>query len=359
MSTHTAIATTSKGHFDAIQVPTETPGEGEILIKVAYASVISFDAYVVDRAFYVQNYPWTLGFNASGIVESVGDHVFDLQVGDRVAAFGMGPSRNKSLQEYCIQPRAAVAKIPNSLPLEQAATIPDNFVTTFYALFHRLGLPVPSKFPDTDPPLATTPILIYGAGSTTGQYAIQHLRLAGYKNIIATASPIHHDYLRSLGAAHVFDYHSSTLVNDIAQLVGGDGKVTLALDCIAATSTLEILTQIMGQPSKLAILLPVKEGSRITGSVEEAFYLEVPKDKVHFPEGVEIVRIQAHLYIQDEYLKNNLMPKILPHLLELGYIKGNKIRLLNEGSLKERVATALDFHRQNKLSGDKIVVKID
>ncbi|KAF8955135.1 chaperonin 10-like protein [Flammula alnicola] len=358
MGTHTAIATTSKGHFDAIQVPTETPGEGEILIKVAYASVISFDVCVVDRAFYVQNYPWILGFNAAGTVESVGDHVSDLQVGDRVAAFGMGKSRNRSLQEYCIQPRAAVAKIPHSLSLEQAATIPDNFVTTFYALFLRLGLPVPSKFPDTDPPLSMSPILIYGAGSTTGQYAIQHLHLAGYRNIIATASQHHHDYLRSLGATNVFDYHSSTLVNDIAQLVGGDGKVPLALDCIATTSTLEVLTKIMSQPSKLAILLPVKEGSKLTGALEDALYPDVPKDKVQFPEGVEILRIQAHLYIQDEYLKNNLMPKILPHLLEHGYIRGNKVRLLDEGSLKERVATALDLHRQNKVSGDKVVVKI-
>lgn len=53
------------------------------------------------------------------------------------------------------------------------------------------------------------------------------------------------------------------------------------------------------------------------------------------------------------------MPKILPQLLEKGYIQGNKIIMLNEGSLTERVAKALNLHRQNKLSGDKIVVKID
>lgn len=87
MRSHTAIATTSKGNFGAIQVPTESPGEGEVLIKVAYAAVISFDAYVVDRAFYVQSYPWVLGFNASGIVKSVGDDVSDLKVGDRVRLF--------------------------------------------------------------------------------------------------------------------------------------------------------------------------------------------------------------------------------------------------------------------------------
>lgn len=117
-------------------------------------------------------------------------------------------------------------------------------------------------------------------------------------NIIATASRHHHDFLRSLGATYVFDYHGSTLADDIAQLVGGDGKVPLALDCISTTTTLQMLTKIMKQPSKLAILLPVKEGSKLTGSLEEPLYLEVPKDKVHFPEGVEIVCIQAHLFVQ-------------------------------------------------------------
>lgn len=84
MAKHTAVATTSQGHFDIIQVPTDTPDENEILIKVSYASVITFDLCVVDRAFYVNSYPTTLGVNAAGIVESIGDHIVDLKVGDRV-----------------------------------------------------------------------------------------------------------------------------------------------------------------------------------------------------------------------------------------------------------------------------------
>lgn len=127
-STHAAIATVSKGHFDAIQVSTESPGEGEVLIKVEYGSMIAFDTYVTDRGFYVQQYPVILGFSGAGTIAKLGPGVQSLKVGDRVqctillrlcikliyqqvTAFGYGPSRNKSLQEYSIQPVEVVARV--------------------------------------------------------------------------------------------------------------------------------------------------------------------------------------------------------------------------------------------------------
>lgn len=85
MSTHTAIATTSKGIIDAIQVPTTKPGPGEILLKNAFSSMIAFDTYMADLGYAVQEYPAILGFNASGTVAEVGPGVTDLAVGDRVS----------------------------------------------------------------------------------------------------------------------------------------------------------------------------------------------------------------------------------------------------------------------------------
>lgn len=93
----------------------------------------------------------------------------------QVTAFTYGPSTRKALQEYTILPYTFVAKVPASLPLEAAATIPDNFVTAYYTLFDQLGLPVPKTLGLADkveekPEQADTPILIYGAGATSGQY---------------------------------------------------------------------------------------------------------------------------------------------------------------------------------------------
>jgi len=84
MSTHTAIAALGKGQFYAIEVEIEKPGAGQVLVKVAYASMVAFDTYVTDVGFAVVQFPVILGFNASGTVAEVGSGVAGLAVGDRV-----------------------------------------------------------------------------------------------------------------------------------------------------------------------------------------------------------------------------------------------------------------------------------
>lgn len=87
MSTHTAVATTTLGKIDAIQIPTRTPGDGDILIKTSAVAISLFDTYTVDRAFLVNAYPFILGFNGAGTVVKVGTGVHDFKVGDRVSRF--------------------------------------------------------------------------------------------------------------------------------------------------------------------------------------------------------------------------------------------------------------------------------
>lgn len=53
------------------------------------------------------------------------------------------------------------------------------------------------------------------------------------------------------------------------------------------------------------------------------------------------------------------MPKILPRLLDLHLVKPSKVRLFDQGSFKERVAAGLDLLRNNRVSGEKVVIKID
>lgn len=52
------------------------------------------------------------------------------------------------------------------------------------------------------------------------------------------------------------------------------------------------------------------------------------------------------------------MPIALPKLLEGGQLKANRIKLLDQGFFKERVETGLDLLRNNKISGEKVVVKV-
>ncbi|KAF7977984.1 hypothetical protein HWV62_1819 [Athelia sp. TMB] len=357
MSTHTAIATTAKGVLEAIQVVTETPGPGEILLKTSYSSMIAFDTYVTDLGYYVQEYPVTLGFNAAGTVASVGEGVTDLVAGDRVTAFAYQGTRSKAMQEYTVLSRSVCAKIPDDLPLDGAATIPDNFVTAFWALFDNLKLTFPSDWSKPSvPPSASTPILIYGAGATSGQYAIQLLKIAGYTNISATASAKHHPYLRSLGAHHVFDYNSHSLSSDIESAVGG--KVTIALDCVTAQGTLAAISKVISPDGTVALLLPIKEGNAVTGAADAKMHMELLDENNPFPKTTKVIGVRTFTYQTNEYLKENLMPKILPALLSSGLIQPNRVQLLKEGTLKQRVEKGLDLLRRNAVSGEKIVVQI-
>jgi hypothetical protein len=61
---------------------------------------------------------------------------------------------------------------------------------------------------------------------------------------------------------------------------------------------------------------------------------------------------------QNDYLRENLFPKVLPPLLASGAIQPNKVRLLDQGSLKDRVIEGLELLRTNKVSGEKVIVKM-
>lgn len=184
--------------------------------------------------------------------------------------------------------------------MDAAATIPDNFITAFSALFGLLSLPVPSSFPaPAPPPLASAAILIYGAGSTAGQYAIQLLHSAGYKNIIATASAKNHDHLRSLGAASTFDYRSPDLAKDIAAAAGGDGKVTLVLDCVTTLEdSVAAIAKVISPLGTLALLIPVKVGTTLSVDHVGKLLDDIPEDKNPLPEGTKVVHVRAFRYQQ-------------------------------------------------------------
>uniref|UniRef100_D8Q781 Enoyl reductase (ER) domain-containing protein n=1 Tax=Schizophyllum commune (strain H4-8 / FGSC 9210) TaxID=578458 RepID=D8Q781_SCHCM len=359
-TTHRAVAALSPGSWDVISIPTPEPNPGEVSIKVEYTALIPFDTYQSDLGYIVDEWPIVLGFSASGTIAKVGEGVPGLKVGDRVTAFTFGKTRTRGLQEYTTQHYSVVGKVPDNVPLEGAATIPDNFVTAFYTLFSECGLEWPHLVPVNPPKDADKAILVYGAGASSGQYTVQLLHVAGYTNVLATASPAHHAHLKALGAKEVFDYRSPTLAQDIEKYVGG--KVDIIVDCIATETTIKAIGGVLAPDGFFAILLPIKGGDKVRpeGAKEEKFYFDVPDHlKQYVPGTARRALVRTFLYQNNTFLKENLMPKILPDLLAKGLIKPNPVRLFAEGTLKERAAVALDLLRHNKISGEKVVIKLD
>ncbi|KAG1848500.1 hypothetical protein DFJ58DRAFT_796087 [Suillus subalutaceus] len=343
--THLAFASTAVGITSVIQVPTLSPGPGEVMVKVAFSAVIPLDTYMADYGRNINGeYPVVLGFNLSGIVEAVGS--------DKVCAFATTGSKAKGLQELAIIQSSTCAQdsqLPDNYSLEAAATIPDNFITAFYTLFDCLGLAPPTLPFSVPPPNAETPILVYGAGATSGQYAVQLLALAGYKQVIATASPRQHSYLKSLGAAHVVDYSDDDMSEKI--LLAAGKNVQFVLDCISAEGTLKSISSVISSDGVVAMLLPVTEGTRHVAGKDAQCGWKLPADRNPFPDSVKLVGVRTLLYQQNEYLRDNLMPKILPRLLE-------EFRLFDQGSLQDRCQEALNVVRSGQVKGEKVVVKV-
>lgn len=148
--------------------------------------------------------------------------------------------------------------------MQEVSTIPENFITVFNTMAADLSLPVPWPKPDDYvPPRAEDPILIWGAASSVGQFALQILKFYGYKKLYATASPKHHDYLKSLGAVGIFDYNDPNVTTSLLKSIAKTRTeitptIPLIIDCIGSQSgTLKPISKLAENGTTVAVMLPV------------------------------------------------------------------------------------------------------
>ncbi len=141
-----------------------------------------------------------------------------MAVGDRVVGHAMALDKavNRAceggFQEYTVLRTNMTSPIPQSMPYENACVLPLSLSTAACGLFMKdyLALPLPTSSPT---PSGKT-LLVWGGSTSVGCNAIQLAIAAGYE-VISTASPKNHSYLKRLGAVEVFDYNSPTVVADI------------------------------------------------------------------------------------------------------------------------------------------------
>ncbi|KAG8914555.1 hypothetical protein FRC01_004006, partial [Tulasnella sp. 417] len=305
-------------------------------------------------------FPQLVGLGASGKVVSVGSNVDGIKEGDIVAAFTL-PGADRATQQYVVALSNRITKIPPGIPQAEVAGLIDNFVTGWHTVSSSFGLPLPSTIPpssDLDPEATSSPILVWGAGTSAGTYMVQALRIAGYKTIIATASPRSAPAIRSYGATHVFDYNDPEVVTKIRQAAGGK-PVKYALDPVCTQASLDRISKVVDTPgSKVALLIPIKIGS--IKSVNEGgaqLLIDLPDDLNPFTKGVEIVTTRTFEWEANEQWKQTLLKDILPALLGSGQIKSQEVRIIDkESTLLERVKEAHRLMKNNELRGAKAVV---
>jgi len=148
----------------------------------------------------------TLGLECAGVVTALGASVTGLAVGDRVLAFGSSCFGNQVITRD-----SAVAVLPCAISFEAAATIPTTFFTAYYAMHHLARLQPGER------------VLIHGAAGGVGIAAIQLAKQLGAVVFATAGSDEKRDFLRLLGADHIFDSRSLAFADQIMAVTQGQG----------------------------------------------------------------------------------------------------------------------------------------
>lgn len=197
--------------------PVPEPGPGEVLVKVAYTALNRADLLQRQGTYPVPpgDSP-IMGLEMSGTVVAKGAEVEKWQTGDQL--FGL--LNGGGYAEYALIHEDMAMSVPEGLTLEQAAAIPEVFLTAFQAL-HWIGRLQ-----------AGETVLVHAGASGVGTAAIQLIKLAEAKSIV-TASAGKHEICLQLGAVKAIDYRREDFAEVVLNYTQERG-VDLIIDFIAA-----------------------------------------------------------------------------------------------------------------------------
>ena len=172
--------------FEVKEIPTPTPSDKEVRIKVGAAGVCLSDVHFLDGTLspgYLKGDEVTLGHEVAGTIDALGPSVQGFNVGDRVLVIAGERNENNQITtlgfdydggyaEYVITKPSLLVKIPDELPFEQAAIIPDAVSTPWAAISSTAQM----KAGET--------AAVFGVGGL-GIHAVQLLKVIGCSKVIA------------------------------------------------------------------------------------------------------------------------------------------------------------------------------
>jgi putative PIG3 family NAD(P)H quinone oxidoreductase len=192
---------------------------GAIRIRVAACAVNRAD--LLQRQGFYPPPPGAsdiLGLECAGEVVEVASDVTNFAVGDRAMALLAGGGYSEDV----VVSAGSAMKVPERLSYEQAAAVPEVFLTVFLNVFQLAGL----KAGDT--------ALVHGGGSGIGTAFIQLVKEAGAKCIITAGSEEKCKRCLELGADVAVNYREGDFVAEAKAATGGAG-VDVILDSIGGS----------------------------------------------------------------------------------------------------------------------------
>src|SRR5947209_19646928 len=197
-------------------VPIPEPGAGEVLVKVAFCGICHSDLSLINGTFPAQTPVVTQGHEASGTIARLGPGVTGWAEGERVVVAAGRPCQrcpncrrgdvvnclriqlmafayDGAWDEYTVAQAAGLTRVPDNVPLEQAAILADAVSTPFGAVVRTGKMAVGES------------VGVWGVGGV-GTHIVQLSRLVGAVPVIAVdINPAVLNRALVVGADHAFN----------------------------------------------------------------------------------------------------------------------------------------------------------
>jgi NADPH:quinone reductase-like Zn-dependent oxidoreductase len=163
--------------------------------------------------------PCVVGYEVAGEVESLGDGVDGLSVGDRV----MAGTRFGGYAELVVAPLAGVMPLPQDWSFEEGASFPVVYATAYACLLRYGSLRAGEK------------VLLQAAAGGVGIACTQIAKHVGTE-VFGTASASKHDAIRGFGVDHAIDYRTHDFAKEVRRISGQKAPLDLVVDGIGGRS---------------------------------------------------------------------------------------------------------------------------
>jgi NADPH:quinone reductase-like Zn-dependent oxidoreductase len=257
--------------FHEIDRPAPVAGPGEVLIRMAYASINPADWK--GRAGLLPHlgppycdFPLTMGMDGSGIVAGLGEGTEGFAVGERVVTLsGLGLGMHGTYAEYAVAPVQRVAHLPARLNLAEGGTLPIAAASAANCIIDVAGV----KPGDV--------VFLNGGAGSVGTFAIQYLKHLGAR-VAATCSTRNLDHVAGFGADRVIDYTSEDLgaalsewapdgLHAVIDAVGQHSLPASTPGLIRRGGTLVVITNLLTGPEAFDLDLANARGVRVIDNV--------------------------------------------------------------------------------------------
>ncbi|MGW2034209.1 zinc-binding dehydrogenase [Streptomyces sp. NPDC001811] len=295
------------GKFAVEEVPVPVPGPGEVLIEVRAAGVCLSDVHLLDGSLvplFATSDTITVGHEVSGVIHTLGPGLKrGLPVGTRVTLeagkscgtcagcvrhrpctrmLTAGIDYDGGWAEYVIAREDTLIPIPDSLPFDQAAIIPDAVSTPYAAVVATAGV------------RAAQSVGVWGVGGV-GAHNVRVARLVGAAPIIAVDPlPGARERALAFGADLALDPAAPDFADRVRAATDGRG-LDFAFDCAGVPAVRDQAASVLGLGGSLILVGITPRPLTITeGLTFNYLQKQVRGHYGGFPESVsELVRLTA------------------------------------------------------------------